>query len=741
MKLPNLDDRRWSDLAEEGRNLIPKYAPEWTDFNIHDPGITLLDLFAWVAEMDVYRLNRIPEAHRRKFLSLLGIVSQPPRASHVVLSMALRTGVPPLEVPSTIEFESQDGVIPYRSFSPVVVIPSEVVALFQEDARGVRNVTSAWENHEPVPMFGDIPTSESAFYFGFSLSFPVGRTASLYLTFAGGRSDRGERQRIQAEIASTNEQCAPPSNPCRKRTSAESAATSIPLQHHSARVVWEFAAPAGSSVSWQVLSPDAGEVEDETRSLSLDGVVRFTVPSAMAAVKLTPSATPVFSVRCRIVSGALDASPVLKGVLINAVDAEQSIPVATQLAIAQGAVISGPTPAPGSVTKFSFIRNPDGQIGSLTFLPQESDGPEVFINSWIPPTSISPGSIGCALQVLGIGLGEPLQRVAVQPSPVIPEGLEVFTLEGGLWHRWTIHSNFGASGRTDRHVLVDFTTGEVTFGDGEHGLPAPEGALIVAGFFSTRAARGNIAAGTAFRVSDSPHNRALIHVSDVCAALVAVQAGVSSSDGGDAEPLDHAEGRTLEEVSRVTRAVTASDLEQLALKTPGTRIARVSVRANVDGRYPCLRAPGVVTVVILPMISAPRAQPSLGLRSIVRHYLNRRRIIGSRIEVIGPTHTQITVRAQVQRTSGADAVRVKTEVSQALLDFFDPLEGGPEGRGWPFGRDVYRSEVLQVIDNVNGVENVIALEILADDGLASCSNVCLGPIGLPVSGPHEITIA
>ena len=78
--LPNLDDRRWADLVEEGRALIPLYAPGWTDHNIHDPGIMLMELLAWVAEMDIYWLNRIPDRHKRRFLALAGIQPQPPPA-------------------------------------------------------------------------------------------------------------------------------------------------------------------------------------------------------------------------------------------------------------------------------------------------------------------------------------------------------------------------------------------------------------------------------------------------------------------------------------------------------------------------------------------------------------------------------------------------------------------------------------------------------------------------------------
>jgi hypothetical protein len=91
--LPNLDDRRWADLVEEGQALIPLYAREtWTDHNAHDPGITLMELFAWIAEMDIYQLNRIPDRHKRKFLALVGITSEPPQPARTVLSFRLKDG-------------------------------------------------------------------------------------------------------------------------------------------------------------------------------------------------------------------------------------------------------------------------------------------------------------------------------------------------------------------------------------------------------------------------------------------------------------------------------------------------------------------------------------------------------------------------------------------------------------------------------------------------------------------------
>ena len=70
--LPNLDDRRYSDLVEEMQTLLPRYAQEWTDHNVSDPGIMLIELFAWLTEALIYRLNRIPEASVARMVELLG---------------------------------------------------------------------------------------------------------------------------------------------------------------------------------------------------------------------------------------------------------------------------------------------------------------------------------------------------------------------------------------------------------------------------------------------------------------------------------------------------------------------------------------------------------------------------------------------------------------------------------------------------------------------------------------------
>ena len=89
LQAPNLYDRTYADIIAEAKTLIPRYTPEWTNFNESDPGITLLELFAWMTDMIVYRLNQVPERNYIKFLQLLGIQVNPAAPASVDLTFTL----------------------------------------------------------------------------------------------------------------------------------------------------------------------------------------------------------------------------------------------------------------------------------------------------------------------------------------------------------------------------------------------------------------------------------------------------------------------------------------------------------------------------------------------------------------------------------------------------------------------------------------------------------------------------
>ena len=109
---PNLDDLRFqSDLVDEARKRIVNYCPEWTEYNLSDPGITLIELFAWMTELMTYRLNRVPEKNYLKFLEMLGLQRMPASSARTELTLACVFN-PPL---NGKEVHDENGVYPLEA--------------------------------------------------------------------------------------------------------------------------------------------------------------------------------------------------------------------------------------------------------------------------------------------------------------------------------------------------------------------------------------------------------------------------------------------------------------------------------------------------------------------------------------------------------------------------------------------------------------------------------------------------
>jgi hypothetical protein len=188
------------------------------------------------------------------------------------------------------------------------------------------------------------------------------------------------------------------------------------------------------------------------------------------------------------------------------------------------------------------------------------------------------------------------------------------------------------------------------------------------------------------------------------------------------------------------RAATGLDFERLALGVPGTRVRRARAWPELDAGAPGLRAPGTVTVVVVSGFPPARPQPGQALLDRVERYLRRRKTIGTRLIVAPPDYVEVIVAATVRALAGADAAALSARAIAALDGFLDPLQGGPAGLGWPFGRDVYRTELLALLDGIEGVDAVTSLELTVADGEPSCGNVCVGPAQLVVSGAHAVEV-
>ena len=114
LPLPNLDDRRFQDLRDEALARVPVHNPEWTNFNSSDPGVTLVELFAFMTENLLYRCNQIPERNRRKFLNLLGVPLQTANSARGLVTFTNERG--PLEtVTLNDDLEVRAGQVPFRT--------------------------------------------------------------------------------------------------------------------------------------------------------------------------------------------------------------------------------------------------------------------------------------------------------------------------------------------------------------------------------------------------------------------------------------------------------------------------------------------------------------------------------------------------------------------------------------------------------------------------------------------------
>src|SRR5438445_10499127 len=115
--LPVIDDRTFDDIVTEARTRIARYTPEWTpvwtDVNDSDPGVTLVQLFAWLTEMLIYRLGKVPELNYLKFLQLLGIELQPaePATAEITFPVLETFAAPYVIVPlrTQVSAEATDG--------------------------------------------------------------------------------------------------------------------------------------------------------------------------------------------------------------------------------------------------------------------------------------------------------------------------------------------------------------------------------------------------------------------------------------------------------------------------------------------------------------------------------------------------------------------------------------------------------------------------------------------------------
>jgi len=660
LTLPPADNRSFASLMADVRARLPRLAPGWTDHNAHDPGITLLELFAHLTEIDLYRLGRVTAAQRRGFLRWFGLEPGGPTVAETVVALSIpatpEPGPGPVRVEADRELAASAGDVVFSTTAAVTVLPAGIAGLFAGERRifAANPAAPAAVLDAPTAALG--PRGQDALVIAFDR--PVAGDVTLYLWTGAADHDDDVRRRLTEEAAAVLRDrpkgigC-PPSRFGDWR------------RHHDVDLAWEVY----TAGRWVLVS----DVEDRTRALTLSGFVRLGVNGIPGAGAVAAAPT-MFALRVRLVRGRYEAPPLVRAVLLNA------------------------APARHQSRTFSIrLGSSNGRAGQVFRVPRGSTVP-------------APG------------------------APLVFDRTEVTVVPAaGAATAWTVATDWDRAGAASSIVVLDTEAAELRFGDGHAGSVPPVGAFIDLVSRIGGGAGGNVPARALTRVTPGPGPGA--------AALCVLQP-FAARGGGPAPTVADLQTRLLSDLARPTRAATLADFERLAREVPGVLVGRVRAMTDHHPVFPGLPALGCVTVVVVPQGPGSRLEPTPGLLAAVSAYLGRRRPVTTELHVVGPTYIDVAVRARLHLSPQAVAATVQALAARQLDDFFHPLTGGAEGDGWPVGRDVYRSEVLALLQELPGVHHVDELSLLVGSERAPlCENVTVCPTDLVAAMPHEITIA
>lgn len=310
---PNLDSRRFDDLMAEARQRIARWAPEWTDHNASDPGITLVELFAWLTETILHELNRVPDLSYVKFLELLGLRPVPASAAVAELTFTATVGASgPVLVPagSAVTADGADGVpVVFETDTELAVIPFPLTDLWVDDGASLESVLAA--SADPgagFRPFGWTPEAGHALYLGFRPAPGRGDPATDAVAFPAELSFRVSLPpgRSTATVLRAERALTPPVPPV--------------------RLAWEFR--PGPDLGWRPLQQFA----DSTVAFTREGYVQLAGPARIVATRELEQDQPRYWLRCRLAEGRYpDRDLVLAAITPNTVSARNLSTVTEEL--------------------------------------------------------------------------------------------------------------------------------------------------------------------------------------------------------------------------------------------------------------------------------------------------------------------------------------------------------------------------------------------------------------------------
>ncbi|AQH02648.1 putative baseplate assembly protein [Burkholderia sp. KK1] len=456
---PTLDNRTYDQLVAEGRGQIPRLAPQWTDHNASDPGVTLIELAAWLAEQNIYRFDRLSDEAIRQFARLVGVTPLAPALAGTVVAIG-NGNASGVALPARMQLHDAHGPL-FETTEALDVTPARIVALGWADQSGsFASVSDADASLDAYFPLGPRPRARAghAFLLGFDRALDApDATLSLHVWTDHWQDDAGARRALideEAALAARLKLACP----------AEWAGRAGNWRlHYRARTVWEFHAGGGL---WQPLQ----EVVDETRALSLTGFVRFAAPANHQAGALA-AAPAAYFIRCRLSDGGYECAPRIVHAAVNAVSAEhaltrgeRAIGMAAGHALARFAIGEAPV-----VADSVQLRLDDGagtvETDWVTKLDWDASGPHDRHVLLVPEDGGLASGDGLRGQPLpagfavhasfraGGGAAGNVDAATLAALPASPRNVALAPALGGLMTPLTVAQPFAAAGGAARETL------------------------------------------------------------------------------------------------------------------------------------------------------------------------------------------------------------------------------------------------------------------------------------------------
>jgi hypothetical protein len=653
-----LDDRSYEDLVSDMLARVPGHTPEWTNPSPGDPGRTLIELFAWLADTILYRANLIPERQRLAFLRLLNIPMRPAIAAKGILSLQMANYEYNTAV--TVPLHTMiNGTVSFETVGEVAVLP------LSANVYAKRKPTE-----DELASLSDVVVGLESVY-GFTGSNP-------YIVTQVFQAGPVKQQGFDC-MTDTVDGCFWIALLANNADSVGIVREALRRDEHGAKVLnigvvpridiptlfEEIGERAAVPHSWEITSSRVnanGEPEyltldalhDSSVGLSQQGVIRLVLPDA------DDIGVPENDVDIDINAGVGNRAPRID-------DSELAARIITWIRL-----------------------RPETSVNSLAL-------------SWLGINAVSIDQRKTLSNVIVATSNGAADQIIQLPVTSIEEQsfqLQVEEPERG-YIPWHALDNLTAASRDDRVFQLDAEAGTISFGNGVYGMVPNTGMRIrVVMMRHGGGAQGNLPATT---LEDIVHPK-----------LKAYQP-IATSGGQDSETLEQAELRIPATLKHGNRAITEHDYQRIALDTPAVQLGRVEVLPRFKPHQRTEGVPGVVSVMVLPKSAtrtSPNPRPDAVMLKRVHAYLDQRRALGTELYVIGVEYVPIGISVGVSIRDGNNRDEVLRKVRTALYDYLWPLSpGGITENGWPLGQSVDAGELEVVVARVPGIRTVMGIKL------------------------------